>query len=600
MRNVFRISTFCSLILLFFLINASNLLSENAKAGVKELRKPLINTVKPAEIKKETTKISPMEVKTEENQAAEFIKSVNDRIEKIFIKYNIAYWEATTTGKPEKYKEYEVYQLEYNNFFANKDEFSTIKKYKGSSNIKDPLLKRQIDLLYSYYRDKQVDKSLLEEMVKTSTAIEEKFNKYRGNVDGKELSTNDINKILVESKDLDLRKKAWEASKAIGEIVYPDLIKLVKIRNKIAKSLGFKNYHSMQLELNEQSEAQITAIFDELKRLTDQPFKVIKNEIDEALAKRWGITKEQMRPWHYQDPFFQEPPDIYEINFDELLKKIDIKELSEKFYNGIGLPPASILKNSDLYEKKDKYPHAYCTSIDRKKDVRILCNLKNDSYWMDTILHELGHAVYEYNIDQTLPFVLREEAHIFTTEAIAMFFGRMTRNAKWLESLGIINSEQAKKFEPIIKKSLKVGQLVFSRWAQVMYRFEKELYNNPDQDLNKLWWNLVKEYQYVTPPENRDKPDFGAKIHLISSPVYYHNYLLGELLASQLTYYITNNVLKQKDITKADYVNNKQLGEYLSKNIFIYAKSKPWFELIKMATGEQLTAKYFVKQFIEN
>ena len=36
--------------------------------------------------------------------------------------------------------------------------------------------------------------------------------------------------------------------------------------------------------------------------------------------------------------------------------------------------------------------------------------------------------------------------------------------------------------------------LIFSRWCQVMLRFEKELYGNPNQDLNKLWWDLVEKY----------------------------------------------------------------------------------------------------------
>ena len=37
--------------------------------------------------------------------------------------------------------------------------------------------------------------------------------------------------------------------------------------------------------------------------------------------------------------------------------------------------------------------------------------------------------------------------------------------------------------------------LIFSRWCQVMLRFEKAMYENPDQDLNKLWWDLVEKYQ---------------------------------------------------------------------------------------------------------
>jgi len=44
-----------------------------------------------------------------------------------------------------------------------------------------------------------------------------------------------------------------------------------------------------------------------------------------------------------------------------------------------------------------------------------------------------------------------------------------------------------------------------------MMRFEKAMYENPDQDLNKLWWNLVQQYQMITPPEERNAPDWASK-----------------------------------------------------------------------------------------
>ena len=53
-----------------------------------------------------------------------------------------------------------------------------------------------------------------------------------------------------------------------------------------------------------------------------------------------------------------------------------------------------MIARSDLYEKKGKSPHAFCTDIDREGDVRVLANIVPNEYWMGTMLHELGHAVY--------------------------------------------------------------------------------------------------------------------------------------------------------------------------------------------------------------
>ena len=102
--------------------------------------------------------------------------------------------------------------------------------------------------------------------------------------------------------------------------------------------------------------------------------------------------------------------------------------------------------------------------------------------------------------------------------------------------------------------------LVFSRWAQVMYRFEKSMYENPDQDLNQLWWDMVEKYQMLTKPEGRNMPDWATKIHIALYPCYYHNYLLGELLASQLYTYITTNITKNQS-----FVGEKAVGDYLKE-----------------------------------
>ena len=213
---------------------------------------------------------------------------------------------------------------------------------------------------------------------------------------------------------------------------------------------------------------------------------------------------------------------------------------------------------------------------------------------MNTILHELGHGVYSYYNDRSLPFTLRDAAHTFTTEAIANMFGRMATNPEWMTQMGIIDSTESAKIAEDSRKSLRLQMLVFSRWAQVMYRFEKSMYENPDQDLNKLWWNMVENYQMIKNPEGRNSPDWATKIHVALYPCYYHNYLLGELLASQLYSYMTANITQNQSL-----VGEKAVGDYLRENVFLPGARYSWNEMIEKATGEKLTAKYYAKQFVE-
>ncbi len=76
-----------------------------------------------------------------------------------------------------------------------------------------------------------------------------------------------MRKVLKESKDSACRQAVWEASKKVGEKVEADLKELVKPRNEAARVLNFKNYHALQLYLNEQDGEQLIKLFDELDEL---------------------------------------------------------------------------------------------------------------------------------------------------------------------------------------------------------------------------------------------------------------------------------------------------------------------------------------------
>jgi peptidyl-dipeptidase A len=515
-------------------------------------------------------------------------------IEPLNKKAALAYWSASISGSDKDFQEYEQLNKEIRRIYNNKEEFEKVKKFLAKE--KDLLTKRQLEILYNNYLSSQGDLNLIKEIITKETKLEQTFNKFRAKINDKELTDNEIKEILrTETKSENL-KAAWEASKKQGEVVEKDLVEVITLRNKLAQGLGFKNYYVMSLEASEQKEEDIITLFDELSNLTDNPFKKLKDEIDSVLSKKYKIPKDKLSPWHYQDLFFQQGPKIHDVNLDEIYAKQDIIKIAKEFYSSLNLPVEDILEKSSLYEKAGKSQHAFCIDIDRNGDVRILENVKNDEYWASTTLHELGHAVYSKFIDKNLPYLLRDNAHIFTTEAIALLFERDTKNLSFIKKYCNLFDKEIEKMTEEVFQALRLRQLVFSRWAQVMVRFEKQLYENPNQNLNKLWWQLVKKYQLID--FTRDKPDWASKIHFVTAPVYYHNYFLGELLASQLHHQITKNLLNQKTIRNVDYSGEKKIGEYLKEKVFGVGKKYKWNEMIKKATGEELTARYFVDEFI--
>jgi peptidyl-dipeptidase A len=89
-------------------------------------------------------------------------------------------------------------------------------------------------------------------------------------------------------------------------------------------------------------------------------------------------------------------------------------------------------------------------------------------------------------------------------------------------------------------------------------------------------------------------PDWAAKIHIALYPCYYHNYLLGELLASQLYDFISTNIANG-----GSFVGNKAVGEYLRNKVFIPGSKYYWNDMIEKSTGEKLTARFYAKQFVQ-
>lgn len=538
------------------------------------------------------------EVQKMEKQLRTLIDNFVKELKPLDIKNNLAYWIASNNSNDSNWAKSASADMAVNAKLADTKVFAELKKIKESKLIQDSVLFQEMTTLYNAMLAKQADTTLLNQISKLTSEIEKKYSNFRTVIGKKTLSDNDVEDILQKSVNNKELEQVWTEQKKIGPTVAEDIIKLVKLRNQLAQGLGFRNYHEMSLTLSGEDPKDISALFDELDQLTKASFTELKQDIDNKLSERLQIKPEEMMPWDYQNRFFQEAPRIYEVNLDEYYQKQDLVKLTTDYYKGLNLIIEDLVKRSDLYERPNKNQHAYCIDINRDKgDIRVLCNVKPDSKWMETLLHEFGHALYEKYLGKDLHWIIKQPAHIFTTEAVAMFFGRLASNPQWMTDMKVIDTKERDKILPTTSKILRLQQLVFSRWAQVMYRFEKSLYENPDQDLNKLWWDLVEKYQMLKRPAGRNMPDWATKIHIATSPCYYHNYLLGELFASQMYFYLAKEA-GQPDNMNLSFANDKKAGDFFRKSIFGVGAKYYWNDMIQKATGEKLTAKYFAKQFV--
>lgn len=529
------------------------------------------------------------------SDAVDFVNQMAEKVAPLEKRLCALHWKLAATGESEAAHQLAEAEKELKLIFSNPNEFKKLKSWRKKG-IADSSLARQVDLLVNAYAPNQLDEPTIADLVERQTEIENIFNNFRARLDGKELTDNDLKELLKTETDNARRRAAWEASKQIGSQVAEKVKELARRRNRAAQSLGFKNHFEMALQLQELDPASVLKLFDGLKKATQKPFQQKIGRLHDKLARHFKIPKEAVMPWHYDDPFAQSAPARATVDLDPFVEGKDVLKIMRDFYQTIDLDIADVLERSDLFERKGKCQHAFCLNMDRGKDVRVLANIRPNSYWTSTMLHELGHAAYSKNIASTLPHFLRDEAHIFATEAIAMLMERMIHHPHWLEVMLKAPPAELKKMEGELWESLALDKLIIARWVMVVTNFEKNFYENPDQDLNALWWRLVREFQLIEKPTGRQAPDWAAKIHIASYPCYYQNYLLGELMAAQIAQMLEKEALG-KPLAEISFWNKPKVGQILKDRLFEKGCQWHWKKLVPHVTGKELGIESFVKQF---
>jgi peptidyl-dipeptidase A len=498
---------------------------------------------------------------------------------------NAAWWDLNTEATDEHTRRLAETELALSDALADKQLYADVQSALGGGSADGD--GRRLELLRNLMLEHQIPDGLRTRKVELEAEIEARFSRHRGTIRGEEVDDNEIKRILRESDDVAERKEAWEASKTVGAAVADDVRELARIRNEAARSLGYRDWFALSLEIDELSEERLLQTLADCDTATAEPFVRWKAELDSRLAERFGCAVAELRPWHYADPFFQEPPPDGGINLDPIFEGRDVVQLAQRTFEGVGLEVAEIISRSDLFPRVNKCQHAFCIDVDRSGDVRVLANVTDNHSWTETMLHELGHGVYDLGFEDGLSWLLRE-THLVATEASALLFGSLASEREWLERVADLESSEAEELHGRLRRSRAADLLVFTRWVLVMTGFERELYANPDGDLDTIWWDLVARHQLLTPPEGRHAPDWAAKIHIAVAPVYYHTYLYGSIVASQLRSALADET--------GGLVDRPEAGALLRERLYAPGESIRWDRLVARASGKPLSVESLARE----
>lgn len=428
------------------------------------------------------------------------------------------------------------------------------------------------------------------------------------------VTANDIDRVLVESRDLDDRLQAWNAAKEVGPSLRDGLIELQRLRNGVAQEMGHDDFFSFQVSNYGMSTDEMMELLDRLITEMRPLFEQVHCWARHELAQRYGVDEvPRLIPAHWlSNRWGQSWPGFVDgVNMDELMEGREAEWLvqqAERFYVSMGFPelPESFYTESDLYpvpegETRRKNSHASAWHMDLRQDVRSLMSVEPTWDWFTTTHHELGHIYYyiTYTHDGVPP-LLRGGANRSYHEGMGDLIGLAASQPSYLREIGLMEEDQEIDEIRYLLDSALTGPVVFLPWsAGVMSHFERDLYAGelPADQLNARWWEHVARYQGIAPPADRpaDGCDACTKTHINDDPGQYYDYALANVLVYQLHDHICRNIV-EADPHDCNYYNRQDVGE-LIQAIMRPGATRDWREVLREHTGRDLTAEPMLQYY---
>lgn len=391
------------------------------------------------------------------------------------------------------------------------------------------------------------------------------------NFEGEERNLSSMGPFLI-SKDRNVRERAGKAKynffvehEEEFDAIYD---KLVKVRDKIAKKLGFENFVELAYVRMMRSDYNPEMVKVFRKQVLDYIVPVA-NKLYERQRKRLNINKLEYFDEKFEFLSGNATPkgDPQWIIHNGIKMYSELSVETKEFFNF--MVDDNLL---DLVTKKHKKSGGYCTYIPDYKAPFIFSNFNGTSGDVDVLTHEAGHAFQVYQsrwIDMpecTFPTYESCEIHsmsmeFFTWPWMDLFFKEDTKKYKFIH-LG--------------------GAIKFIPYGITVDEFQHYVYENPNatpKERKEAWRNIEKKY---LPHKNYEKCDFLERGgwwmqqgHIFQTPFYYIDYTLAQICALQFW----KKMIEDRESAWKDYVKLCSIGGTKSfLNLVKYANLKSPFE----------------------
>ncbi|KXK50337.1 MAG: oligoendopeptidase F [Chlorobi bacterium OLB5] len=334
----------------------------------------------------------------------------------------------------------------------------------------------------------------------------------------------------MESTDRDMRKAANEAKWkffADNEEEFDRLYdELVKVRAKMAKKLGYKNFVQMGYDRMGRTDynADMVKVFRDQVRDTIVPIAV---KLKQKQQRRLGLESFK---------YYDQPLDYKSGNAKPHGSPDWIVSCAKNMYSELS-PETNeffnfMLENEmmDLVNKKGKDTGGYCTFIEKYKSPFIFSNFNGTMGDIEVLTHEAGHAFQAYS---SRNFEIPE--YFFPTSEACEIHSMSMEFLTW-PWMNCFFKDQTEKF----KYSHLKGSVIFIPYGVTVDEFQHWVYDNPEAtpaERKQAWLNIEKKYLPYIDYDNNEFLEKGGRWqqqrHIYLSPFYYIDYCLAQICAFQ-------------------------------------------------------------------
>ncbi|MBQ9709439.1 MAG: M3 family oligoendopeptidase, partial [Clostridia bacterium] len=342
---------------------------------------------------------------------------------------------------------------------------------------------------------------------------------------------------FLEDKDREVRKQAIAA---IGRALEQNSEKLddiydrlVKIRTKIARKLGYENF----VELGYYRMCRIDYDKEMVKKFREN----VKNDLVPIVCD----IKEKLKAEFGFDKLYFYDNDVYIKNGNPRPKDdaIGIFKNAQEMYDEMSPDLGAFMRDMqnneafDVEARDGKWGGGYCTGFDSYNQPFILANFNGSAGDIDVITHEFGHAYAQMcsyrdgDYELSVGGMETAECHSMSMEFFAeKYMSKFFDNPK------------------DYCKSHLLSSLSFIPYGVIVDEFQHVVYENPDmtpEERNELYKSLEAKYRPYMEIEGIPYIEKGTRwqyqMHIFESPFYYIDYCLAQTVALGFLVMMTEN-----------------------------------------------------------